>query len=126
MAVSPEDRSGELGDARVPTDRERISTAIVHTYKREFGKGPESIRVHIADDTVMALLRGGFSIVEESLRRSGRAEVVRDQRRAFGDMVAPTLAAAVSEVIGREVVQVLADTSQDPDLSVVVFVLARA
>jgi uncharacterized protein YbcI len=82
--------------------------------------------VHLTRDAAFVLLRGGFSIVEESLRKSGQAEAVRDQRRAFGDMVAPTLNAAVGEVTGREVVAVLADTCQDPDLGSIVLVFANA
>lgn len=101
----------------------RIADAIALTYKRQYGRGPVGIRVHLTGDTVVALLRGGFSVVEESLRLSGQAEAVRDQRRAFGDMIAPALSAAVTEVVGSGVVAVLADTSQDPDLSVIVFVL---
>lgn len=56
---------------------------------------------------------------------SGQAVAVRDQRRAFGDMIAPTLSAAVTGVIDREIVAVLADTCQDPDLCAIVFVLER-
>ncbi|MDO9407470.1 Na-translocating system protein MpsC family protein [Patulibacter sp.] len=111
------------GDREAPP-AQRISAVIIQTYKAKFGKGPENIRVHLTGDTVMALLRGGFSVVEESLRAAGQAEAVRDQRRVFGDMVAPALAEAITEVIDREVVAVLADTSQDPDLCVIVLVLA--
>ena len=113
------------GDREYEPESLRISNAIVQAYKLHYGKGPESIKVHLTGDTVLAVLRGGFSIVEESLRRSGNAEAVRDQRRAFGDMIAPTLSAAVTEVIDRDVGAVLADTSQDPDIGAIVLVLAK-
>lgn len=102
-----------------------IADAISRAYKQQYGKGPESIKVHLTGDAVLAILRGGFSVVEESLRRAGQEVAVRDQRRAFGDMIAPTLSAAVTDVIDREVVAVLADTSQDPDLGAIVLVLAQ-
>lgn len=124
MENHPQDLPADVVAAAPDQSQKKlISDAIVQTYRQQYGKGPESIRVHLTGDTVMALLRGGFSIVEEALRKSGQAEVVRDQRRAFGDMIAPTLAAAIIEVIGRDVVAVLADTSQDPDLCAIVLVL---
>jgi uncharacterized protein YbcI len=106
----------------VPT--QLIANAIAVTYKEQYGKGPERIKVTVSEDTVVALLRGGYSVVEESLRKSGQSVAVRDQRRVFGDMIAPGLSAAVTQVIGREIVAVLADTCQDPDLGAIVFVLA--
>lgn len=113
-----------VGQEADRSQKQRIADAIAVVYKTRYGKGPQSIKVHLTGDTVVALLRGGFSIVEESLREAGQAEAVRDQRRAFGDIIAPTLKAAVSEVVGREVVAVLADTTQDPDLGAIVLVLA--
>lgn len=106
------------------SSRQQIANAIARAYKSQYGKGPENIRVHLTGDTVFAVLRGGFSIVEESLRQAGQSVAVRDQRRAFGDMIAPSLGVAVGEIVDREVVTVLADTSQDPDLGAIVFVLA--
>jgi uncharacterized protein YbcI len=100
-----------------------IGDAIARAYKTHYGKGPEHIKVIVTDDTVVAILRGGFSVVETSLHRAGHADAVRDQRRAFGDMIAPTLSAAVTEVIDRDVVAVLADTCQSPDLGAIVLVL---
>jgi uncharacterized protein YbcI len=101
-----------------------IADAITHAFKTHYGKGPVSLKVHLTGDAVFVLMRGGFSVVEETLRVSGRAEAVRDQRRAFGDMIAPTLEAAVREVMDRDVVAVLADTGQDPDLGAIALVLA--
>ena len=127
MASSPDAQSVDVADDRThePSRSQLISDSISRTYKTQYGKGPESIEVLITDDTVVALVRGGFSVVEESLRMSGQAVAVRDQRRAFGDMIAPTLSAAVTGVIDREIVAVLADTCQDPDLCAIVFVLER-
>lgn len=115
-----------VADARLPSDTSRIADAIVRVYKQQYGRGPQNIKVHFTGDAVLALMRGGFTVVEESLRKAGAAEAVRDQRRAFGDMVRSDLAAAVNDVIGRQVVAVLADTAQDPDLGAIVFVLAPA
>lgn len=103
-----------------------IADVVSRTYRQHYGKGPESLKVHMTGDAVFVLLRGGFSIAEESLRAGGEAVAVRDQRRVFGDMIAPQLSDAVTEAIGRKVVAVLADTCQDPDLGAIVMVLERA
>ncbi|WP_026912410.1 Na-translocating system protein MpsC family protein [Patulibacter minatonensis] len=127
MTARPEDPPAIVPEVlpRERSERQAIADAISAAYKAQYGRGPESIKVHLNPDSVLAVLRGGFSIVEESLRKAGRSEAVRDQRRAFGDMIAPTLGVAVSEVLGREVVAVLADTCQDPDLGAIVLVLER-
>lgn len=122
-AVREPSSGPERGDAVDRSESQRVSDAIVQAYKTQYGKGPEAIRVHLTGDTAMALLRGGFSVAEESLYGSGNAEAVRDQRRAFGDLIAPTLRVAINEELGREVVAVLADTCQHPDLTAIVLVL---
>jgi uncharacterized protein YbcI len=105
------------------SSHQRITDTITRVYKAQYGKGPENIKVQTGSDSITALLRGGFSVVEESLRVAGEEEAVRDQRRVFADLVAPDLGAAVGEIVGRPVVAVLADTCQDPDLGAIVFVL---
>jgi uncharacterized protein YbcI len=124
MGEAQGEQVGERTDTVIP--QRAIADAVTHAYKAHYGKGPVSLKVHLTGDAVFVLLRGEFSVVEETLRVSGRAEAVRDQRRAFGDMIAPTLREAVREVLQREVVAVLADTSQDPDLGAIILVLADA
>lgn len=126
MAPFSRDGSDAAGNGgpRDPSHVQLISDAITRAYKAQYGKGPETMRVHITGDTVVALLRGGYSIVEESLHQAGQSTAVRDQRRAFADMIAPTLSTAIAEITDREVVAVLADTCQDPDLGAIVLVLA--
>ena len=121
-----EARDGQVGERSGDTvlPQRAIGDAVTHAYKTHYGKGPVSLKVHLTGDAVFVLLRGGFSVVEETLRLAGRTEAVRDQRRAFGDMIAPTLREAVREILDRDVVSVLADTSQDPDLGAIVLVLA--
>lgn len=124
MMSSSHSHEAAVGQQSDRSRKQRISDAISVAYKTRYGKGPESVKIHLTGDTVLAVLRGGFSIVEESLREAGETKAVRDQRRVFGDMIAPALGAAVGEVIERDVVAVLADTCQDPDFGAIVFILA--
>jgi uncharacterized protein YbcI len=127
MPTEPEQQvdhdHGEGGSLSAPQVL-RIANGITRVYKEQYGKGPTGIKVHLTDGAVFVLLRGGFSIVEESLRKAGEEVAVRDQRRAFGDTAAPALSAVVTEAVGREVVAVLADTFQNPDMGTIVLVLA--
>jgi uncharacterized protein YbcI len=126
MSTRPDDQvaDSEDGGPLASPQVVRIANGIARVYKQQYGRGPMSLKVHLTDGAVFVLMRGGFSVVEESLRKAGQEVAVRDQRRAFGDMIAPDLREMVSEVVGREVVAVLADTSQDPDLGAIVLVLA--
>jgi uncharacterized protein YbcI len=126
MSARPDDQVEDFGEGGSLSTPQvvRIANGITQVYKQQYGKGPKSMKVHLTDGAVFVLMRGGFSIVEESLRKAGQQGAVRDQRRTFGDMVAPALGDIVSEVVGREVVAVLGDTCQDPDLGTIVLVLA--
>ena len=115
----------EAEQRREPSATARIATAVATAYKTHYGKGPDSLRVHYTGDAVFVLLRGGFSVVEGSLWQQGHGTAVRDQRRAFGDMIAPVLSDAVSAVVDREVMAVLSDTKQDPDLTGIILVLSE-
>ncbi|WP_210495299.1 Na-translocating system protein MpsC family protein [Patulibacter sp. SYSU D01012] len=118
--------TGDAPERREPSATARIANAVASAYKTHYGKGPESLKVHYTGDAVFVLLRGGFSVVEGSLWAKGQGTAVRDQRRAFGDMIAPLLSEAVGEVVDRGVVAVLSDTSQDPDLTGIILVLSDA
>ena len=60
-----------------------ISNALVRLHKEYYGKGPTKTKTFIVDDTVVCILRGGFTAVERTLVESGREQAVRDIRLAF-------------------------------------------
>ena len=65
-----------LGVCRFParsTDRTctgrslaQISTGLVQLHSRYYGKGPTKAKTHLVDDTVVSILRGGFTRVERT------------------------------------------------------------
>jgi Na+-translocating membrane potential-generating system (MpsC) len=48
-----------------------ISTGLVQLHSRYYGKGPTKAKTHLVNDTVICMLRGGFTRVEETLIEEG-------------------------------------------------------
>ena len=42
----------------------QISTGLVQLHSRYYGKGPTKAKTHLVNDTVISILRGGFTTVE--------------------------------------------------------------
>ncbi|HEX3263509.1 MAG TPA: Na-translocating system protein MpsC family protein, partial [Solirubrobacterales bacterium] len=49
----------------------RISTGLVQLHSRYYGKGPTKAKTHLVDDTVVSILRGGFTPAERTLIDEG-------------------------------------------------------
>jgi uncharacterized protein YbcI len=103
-----------------------ISRRIVMLHKEFYGKGPTKARTYFQDDTVLVLLRGGFTRVEETLMRDGRAEAVHRQREAFQDVMHDRFVKVIEDELGRKVIAFMSTSHQDPDLLAELFVLDSA
>jgi uncharacterized protein YbcI len=100
-----------------------ISRRLVGLHKEYYGKGPTKAKTYYNDDLVVVLLRGGFTRVEETLRREGRAQAVIDQRGEFQEVMRERYGAVIEEEIGRKVIAFMSGSHQEPDLLAEVFVL---
>lgn len=117
-----------LGDTAIEHDRgtmlANISRRTVMLYKEFYGKGPTRARTYYQDDTVLVLLRGGFTRVEETLIRDGRGEAVHRQREAFQSSMHDRFKAVVEEETGRKAIAFMSASHHDPDLNAEVCILA--
>ena len=100
-----------------------ISNAVVKLFREHFGKGPTQAKTIIAEETVVAVLRGGFTQAEKTLYRAGRADVVEEGRRAMQDVFQREMRMAVERITGRRVEAFLSANHHEPDASVEVFLL---
>lgn len=116
---------GSVNDAVGAVPQLAISNAVVGVYKQKYGRGPESAKTFVSGLVVTVLLRGGFTLVERTLLEHGEGAAVRSQRQSFDDAMAPEMKAAVSEILGRDVVALMSAMSQDPDMTSHVFVLGE-
>jgi uncharacterized protein YbcI len=101
----------------------QISTGLVQLHSRYYGKGPTKAKTHLVDDTVVSILRGGFTRVEETLVETGKLESVYQMRRSFQEAMGTEFRRVVEEATGRKVLAYMSSIHVDPDLAVEVFVL---
>jgi uncharacterized protein YbcI len=101
----------------------RISTGLVQLHSRYYGKGPTKAKTFLVNDTVISILRGGFTTVEQTLIDEGNVEAVYDIRRSFQRAMEDQFRAVVEGALARKVVAYMSQIHQDPDLAVEIFVL---
>lgn len=100
-----------------------ISTGLVQLHSRFYGKGPTKAKTHMVNDTVICILRGGFTTVERTLIDEGNVDAVYEIRRSFQDVMGEQFTAIVEGAIGRKVIAYMSQIHHDPDLAVEIFVL---
>jgi uncharacterized protein YbcI len=101
----------------------QISTGLVQLHSRYYGKGPTKAKTHMVDDTVVCILRGGFTTVERTLLDTGEVESVYQMRRSFQQAMEENFRLIVEEATGRNVIAYMSSIHVDPDLAVELFVL---
>ncbi len=95
-----------------------VSEAMVALQKEFAGKGSERCKARRAGpDTLVVLMGGGCTAAEETLYQSGRANAVRESRRAFQDAMQERMRTTIEGLAGRRVAAFMSATDQDPDLS---------
>jgi uncharacterized protein YbcI len=120
FAVSPH---GALPSTARGETLARISTGLVQLHSRYYGKGPTKAKTHWVNDTVVSILRGGFTTVERTLVDTGEVESVYQMRRSFQQAMEDEFRQVVEEATGRSVIAYMSSIHVDPDLAVEIFVL---
>jgi uncharacterized protein YbcI len=101
----------------------QISDGLVHLHTEFYGKGPTRAKTYLIDDTVVCLLRGGFTTVERTLIDEQRAEVVHEVRRSFQSAMEDRFRSVVEDATGQTVVAYMSQVHTNPDFAVEIFVL---
>jgi uncharacterized protein YbcI len=104
----------------------QISTGLVQLHSRYYGKGPTKAKTHMVNDTVISILRGGFTTVERTLIEQGNVDAVYSMRRSFQMAMEEQFTTVVQEATGRKVIAYMSQIHHDPDLAVEIFVLEPA
>src|SRR5262245_58022627 len=99
----------------------QISTGLVQLHSRYYGKGPTKAKTHMVNDTVVCILRGGFTTVERTLLDTGDIESVYQMRRSFQQAMETEFRNIVEEATGRTVIAYVSSIHVDPDLRVELF-----
>jgi uncharacterized protein YbcI len=77
----------------------------------------------MVNDTVVCILRGGFTTVERTLLDTGQVDPVYRMRRTFQEVMEDEFRSVVEEATGRKVIAYMSTVHIDPDLAVELFVL---
>jgi uncharacterized protein YbcI len=101
----------------------QISTGLVQLHSRYYGKGPTKAKTHMVDDTVVCILRGGFTTVERTVLGTGEVESVYQMRRSFQQAMEENFRLIVEQATGRDVIAYMSSIHVDPHLAVELFVL---
>jgi uncharacterized protein YbcI len=100
-----------------------ISTGLVRLHSRYYGKGPTKAKTYLVNDTIVCILRGGFTTVERTLIDDGNVEAVYQIRRSFQQAMEGQFTTVVEGAMDRKVIAYMSQIHQDPDLAVEIFVL---
>jgi uncharacterized protein YbcI len=104
----------------------RISNMVVQVMRAYTGRGPTKAWTSMDTDLIVVVLHDTLTKGERSLVADGRAQLVRDMRKAYQDTMAREFTAGLQEITGREVVAFLSDNHIDPDIAIETFVLRPA
>src|SRR5437667_11317460 len=101
----------------------KVSTGLVQLHSRYYGKGPTKAKTYLVNDTVICVLRGGFTTVERTLIDEGNVDAVYQIRRSFQQAMEEQFTNVVESAMGRKVIAYMSQIHQDPDLAVEIFVM---
>jgi uncharacterized protein YbcI len=101
----------------------RISTELVQLHSRFYGKGPTKAKTYLMNDTVVCILRGGFTTIERTLIESGDQDPVLQMRRSFQQAMEDEFRRVVEDATGRTVIAYMSTVHVNPDLAAELFIL---
>ena len=101
-----------------------ISDMVVRVTADYTGRGPTRARTTINGEWIFVALTDILTKGELTLARTGRAEFVRDTRRAFQDAMRDEMVAEVESLTDRKVTAFLSDNHIEPDVAIECFQLA--
>lgn len=100
-----------------------VSNAMVQALKQYYGKGPTQAKSYMIDDYLFVAMREPFTVVEHTLLRAGKHDLVREYRQAFQNEMAAELTGQIEQLTGRRVLAYQSQIIFDPDTVFEVFVL---
>jgi uncharacterized protein YbcI len=112
--------------AGTPTEGTRlaqVSNGLVALHSKYYGKGPTEAKSYLLDDTVICVLRGGFTTVERTLIDTGRSDAVLQIRREFQGAMEEEFRGVVEQALGRGVTAYISQVHTEPDLAIELFML---
>lgn len=101
----------------------KISNGLVGLHSKYYGKGPTEAKTYLVDDTVICVLRGGFTTVERTLIDQDRSNAVLQIRREFQSALETEFRSVVEAALDRKVIAYVSQVHTNPDLAIELFML---
>lgn len=101
----------------------QITRSIVQYHHEFYGKGPTEARSYAVNDTIICILKGGFTVGEKTLLAEGQGEQVERMRRSFQEIMKDRFVEVVREALDREVIGYMSQINADPQVAVEIFLL---
>jgi uncharacterized protein YbcI len=101
----------------------QISDGLVGLHTQYYGKGPTEAKTYLVDDTVICVLRGGFTTVERTLIDQDRADAVLQIRHTFQSALEGEFRRVVEDALERNVTAYISAVHTNPDIAVELFML---
>jgi uncharacterized protein YbcI len=103
-----------------------ISTAVVHVFSEQTGRGPTRSRTTIDGETVVVILQDTMTKAERSLVDAGKDAEVLQLRRIFQETMRADLIAVIERLTASTVVAFMSANHIAPDAAAEVFLLDTA
>ena len=100
-----------------------ITVAMVKLHSRFYGKGPTEAKTYAINDTILCMLRGGFTTVEETLMADGKRDDVEHIRRSFQDTMKERFVEVIESTLERRVIAYMSQIHAQPDIAIELFLL---
>jgi uncharacterized protein YbcI len=121
--------AGPQHEPEVDSDRQggsllaAISNAMVRARKQYYGKGPTKAKSYMVDNYLFIAMEGGLTVVEETLLRAGKHDLVREVRQTFQNEMATEFTDQIEGLTGRKVLTYQSQLTFDPHAQFEIFVL---
>jgi uncharacterized protein YbcI len=106
--------------------RAAVSSGIVQTLARLYGRGPTKAKTYFNDTYVFCVMEGGLTVNEQRLLEAGEEKLVRQYRLRFQEIVYAELTEVVEQATGRNVVTYHSQIVFDPPRIFEIFLLDEA
>jgi uncharacterized protein YbcI len=103
-----------------------ITNGLVRLHHEYYGKGPTKAKTYAVNDTILCILHGGFTTVEQTLMADGKIREVEEMRRSFQETMRTRFVAVVEASLDRHVIGYMSQVNADPEVAVELFLLAPA
>ena len=101
-----------------------ISTEVVRLFRQHTGRGPTRAKTTISDGVIVVTLEDCLTTAEKQLLDAGEGELVEQTRSVLHRGMRAEAVHLVERLTRKTVIAYLNDQEFDPDLAVIVFVLA--